>query len=104
MADKKVVKVVPDRILASSGLWGGQVGVVQGVTIHAPGEHRHWKGTTKEICFIRRDLYCVQVTTTFGSRFFGFERAWIGSDLRVHVSGYDAKFEEVQNWGDSDEK
>ena len=40
----------------------------------------------------------VEMVTPLGSRWWGFDRAWIGSDLRMHVDGYDARNEIVRGW------
>ncbi len=40
----------------------------------------------------------VELVTPVGSRWWGFERAWIGADLRMHVDGWDPRNEIVAGW------
>lgn len=52
---------------------------------------------------IRSDLYAVEVITESGTRWFGFERTWIGSDLRMHVGPVNPLDEVRSKWEPSDE-
>ena len=47
---------------------------------------------------VRRDANCIEVITEYGSRWFGCERAYINSELRMVVVGFPAKFEEMARW------
>lgn len=51
---------------------------------------------------IRADLTAVEVVTDAGSRWYGCARAWIGSDLEMHVEGFDPRFEEMAAWPKSE--
>lgn len=66
--------------------------VVARVTIHAPG--RHPPGLA-----IRPDLTAVVVTLANGrTRQFGFDAAWINSELRCVVRGFDSRDEVRRTW------
>jgi hypothetical protein len=84
-------KVVPDyvRTAANTVEW------VSFVFIHPPNTHPPESP-------IKRELTAVQVVTDSATRWYGFEEAWIGSDLRVHVKGFDPRFEEVAAWADAE--
>lgn len=56
---------------------------VLGVATYPPGQHP--MGAP-----IRADLTAVRVRTAHGVRWYGFESAWIGSSLRMCVSGFPA--------------
>lgn len=75
-------RIVPKAIMArwSSECKGG-FGVlpVVGVEAFPPGQH-------PQPSAIRPDVWLVQIhTAKGGSRCYGFNRAWIGGDLRMHV-------------------
>lgn len=56
---------------------GGRYAPVVRVTAHPPTDTAHGGP-------IRPDLTAVEVITSNGSRWLGADRAWIGSDLRMH--------------------
>ena len=67
-----VERLVPNEMLA-----GGRYQTVARAIAHPPNTHT---GP------IRRNLVAVEVVTIDGSRrWFGTDRAWIGSDLRMHI-------------------
>lgn len=43
-------------------------------------------------------MTALECVTSAGSRWYGCERAWINSELRMVVSGFDARFEEMGRW------
>lgn len=55
----------------------------------------HPKGTIK---VIKPEYVAVELKTRYGSRFYGFDSAYIGSDLKVHCCGYNPNFEELNTW------
>ena len=70
-------------------MWG--VVPVMGVRFHLAGSFG------KDVP-IRQDANCVELVTEYGSRWFGCERAYINSELRMVVVGFPAKFEEMARW------
>lgn len=83
-------RVIPDRILTEAPGGYAVLPVVRSVA-YPPG-------TAPKDAPISASLTVVEVRTAHGVRWFGFQRAWLGSDLRMHVDGYPAGFEEVAKW------
>ena len=77
----------PKKIMVLCGSGGIKTDVLQ-VVIHPKGA----------VPVIRPEYVPVELRTEYGSRFYGFENAYIGSDLRVHCSGYNPNFEELKAW------
>ena len=87
------VKIVPSMI---RNMEDGLRPVVR-VIAHPPGTH-------PEKCPLVKTCTAVQVVNDRGnSRWYGVEKAWIGSDLRFRISGFSPKFEELQKWEDGQE-
>lgn len=81
-------RIVPETIQT---LTHGVRPVVR-VVAHPPSAHRPG-------CPIKAELTAVQVIPDIGpSRWYGCDKAWIGSDLRMHVFGFDGRFSELRNW------
>lgn len=52
---------------------------------------------------IVRHLWTIECICENGAtRWFGFTRAWIGSDLRMHVTGINPRDEIVSRWEDGE--
>lgn len=49
-------------------------------------------------CPIVGSLTALECVTAAGSRWYGFERAWINSELRMVVSGFGARDEVRAKW------
>lgn len=59
---------------------------------HPPGNH-------PKNCAIRNDMTALEIKTPVGrSRWYGFERAFINSELRMVVIGFDARDEVRSKW------
>ncbi len=80
-------RLVPEVILCS-----GEYLPVQGIRAYPHGQH------PSRALLVTTVQTAVEVVTANGSRWFGFDRAWIGSDLRMHVDGYDARNEVIAGW------
>lgn len=78
----------PKTVLVLHGNGGIKTDVLQ-VVIHPKGS----------VSGIKPEYVPVELRTEYGSRFYGFENAYIGSDLKVHCSGYNPNFEELKTWG-----
>ncbi len=76
----------------------GVITPVTSVGSFPPGSH-----PTNGCCPIGKDYTAVEVGTKYGSRWFGFDKVWINSELRFVVQGFDSKFEEVSKWEKVDE-
>ena len=70
--DSRIERIVPKEILCL-----GSVRPVLSVLARVPGSH---PGSP-----IKDDLTAVEIVTEAGSRWLGTERAWIGTDLEMHV-------------------
>lgn len=73
-------KIVPQRIMARWAEAGGGFGLlpVLGVEAFPPGQH-------PQPSAIRPDVWLVRIRTSGMDRCYGFAKAWIGPDLRMHV-------------------
>ena len=74
-----------------------QFGISPVVNVHTfpPGQH-------PKDSAIKKDLTLVQLTAANGQkRNYGFHNAKIDSYLKMRVSGYDSRFEEIVNWEDA---
>ena len=49
-------------------------------------------------CPLRQDCTAVELVTRYGSRWYGCAKAWINSELRMVVQGFDSRFEEMNAW------
>lgn len=87
-------KWTPATILA---FHNGKAGIFPVDTVKAFPPNQH-----PAKCPIKDDMTAVQLISSCGpSRWYGFEKAWIDSHLRMRVSGYDPRFEEVSKWQDA---
>ncbi len=55
-------------------------------------------GTHPKGCIIRQDCTAVELVTDHGSRWFGFDKARINSELRMVVQGFDSRDEVRSKW------
>jgi len=69
-------KLVPHFVLIE-GPHGHDYYPVTQTIAHPPNTHPHSP--------IKNDHTAVEAVTNCGSRWFGTDRAWIGSDLRMHI-------------------
>jgi len=58
----------------------------------------HPAGQHPTNCPLIKDCVALELVTTAGSRWYGVERAWINSELRMVVKGFNARFEEMAAW------
>lgn len=75
---KKVMTIVGERIVVS-------------VIAHPKNNH-------PKDCPIVLDRVAIELITSEGSRWYGCERAYINSELRVIVEGFNPNNEEMANW------
>lgn len=47
---------------------------------------------------IKQEYTALELVTRYGSRWYGFERCWIGPDLRMHVAPINPRDEVVSKW------
>ena len=83
-------RYIPDRVMIVSPGFMGAVRV-HSARAHPPNAH-------PAECPIRADVTALELVTAYGSRWYGCERAWINSELRMCVSGFDERFEEMRAW------
>jgi hypothetical protein len=50
------------------------------------------------VCPLVEDCTAVELHTAAGSRWFGFDKAWIDSSLRMVVQGFDARDKVRRMW------
>ena len=55
-------------------------------------------GTHPDKCPIRADWPALELRTIHGSRWYGCQKAYINSELRMVVVGFPAGFEEMAAW------
>lgn len=67
------------------------VALATGWRIHQP--HKHPKG-----CPIIQGTTALEIITPHGKAWWGFEKAWINSELRIVVSGFPAHDEIRSKW------
>ena len=87
MDTKTPDKWAPNAVLI---LQRGIIPVTQTVA-YPPGNHPTG-------CPIKGSLVAVELRTDCGSRWYGFERAWIDSHLRMRCSGWNQRNELVASW------
>ena len=83
-------RLTPEAVLVVTGKTWRTLPVLRTIA-HPPGQH-------PEGCPLVATCTAVELVTEAGSRWWGFERAWIGSDLRMHVAGWDDRNEIVRGW------
>jgi len=79
-------RIVPKRLMTQHGMQ-----YVLRVIAEPGGKHTGGciqPNLTRVVCY----------TGDGSTRQFGFERAWIGADLEMHVQGFDSRFSEVNCW------
>ena len=86
----ETTKFAPERVMTLRGILP-----VSGWRSYPPGQH-------PALCPIVGDLTALEVCTAAGSRWYGVKRAWIGSDLRMRVQGFNPRFEGMMAWEDAD--
>ncbi len=63
---------------------------VLGYTGHPPGTH--------DASPIRNEYTALEIRTCHGSQWWGFDRVWINSELRMVVQGFDSRDEVRASW------
>lgn len=66
-------------------------GRVIGIASYPPDSH-------PANCPLVKDCVALELRSTKGSRWYGVEKAYINSELRMVVIGFSAGFEEMQKW------
>lgn len=80
-ATDMVVRYVPTQVMKR-----GITLPVTRMSVYSPGNHpKH--------CPLVSECAALEMVTSLGSRWFGFKRAWINSELRMVVQGCNPKFE-----------
>ena len=82
-------RYAPDRVLVLDGGRAYDCPVTRAIA-HPPGTH---PGSC-----IKAELTAVELQTAKGSRWYGFERAYINSELRLVVEGFDRRDEVRAKW------
>jgi hypothetical protein len=85
-------RYVPDTMLLFSRVTGNPVRTA------VTGSVFHPAGTAPKECAIRIDCNALEVRTAHGSRWYGCQKAYINSELRMVVVGFPAGFEEMAAW------
>ncbi len=90
-------RLTPEKVLiVTAGAKVHRWVPVHSTIAHPPGDH-------PDNCPLVKDCMAVEMKTKHGSRWWGFTKAWIGSDLRMHVDGLSTGCEEVQSWAKPEE-
>ncbi len=89
-----VTKLIPQELLFTAGTRNGQIRPVVKVEAFPPAEKRGMP--------IRSEYWAVKCTADNGDvRWFGFNNAFIGSDLRMHVEDVNPRDEVRMKWEDA---
>lgn len=71
---------------------------VSGVPMCVPVIGATFHPTAPEGSCIRKGTPCIELKTKYHSRFYGCQKGWINSELRMVVQGFNARFEEMAKW------
>jgi hypothetical protein len=82
----RVPRYAPDKVIIARAM---KLMPVTQAKFHPAGSH---KGP------IRSDMNALELVTDAGSRWYGCERAWINSELRMVVVGFDVRDEVRRTW------
>lgn len=82
----RIERYAPETVMT---VRGGMRPVLRWIA-HPPGERAG--------CPIAPEWTALECVTDAGSRWYGCERAWIGSDLRMHVVGFPERDEVRRKW------
>jgi hypothetical protein len=83
-------RYAPSRVLVSNGLGSFILPVLQYKT-YPPNAH-------PPKCPIKPDMTVLELVTCAGSGWYGVERAYINSELRMIIVGFDARDEVRSKW------
>src|SRR5206468_12138826 len=83
-------RYAPDKVMVVNGSRHGYAPVVA-YRAHPPNAHPIG-------CPLVSDCTALELITASGSRWYGCDRAWINSELRMAVQGFPARFEEIATW------
>lgn len=73
--------------------------VVRGlVNVPVSSYHTYLPGQHPKGCPLTDDCVALELRTAYGSRWWGVEKAWINSELRMVVSGFPARDELRSRW------
>jgi hypothetical protein len=86
----EIPRYAPSAVYIVRGARAGKFPVVRYVA-HPPGNH-------PPSCPIRKDLTVLECVTEHGSTWWGFDKVWINSELRMVVQGFDSRDEIRRNW------
>lgn len=84
-------RYAPTTVLVRVGKGGFCDAPVRQYVIHPPGTH-------PISCPLVSDCTALQLVTEHGSRWWGFEKAWISSELKMVVSGFPKNCEIRSAW------
>lgn len=85
MMTDRTPRYTPETVMTLKGIRP----VVRAIA-HPPGSH--------PASPIKNEMTAVELVTEAGSRWYGCERAWINSDLRMVVQGCDSRDEARMSW------
>ena len=88
--DDQTPRYAPETIWITTGLGFRELPVTRYIA-HNPGNHP--KG-----CPIKAELTALELQTWAGSRWFGFEKCWINSELKMIVQGFSSRDEVRMKW------
>lgn len=82
-------RYAPNTVIVARGCSAWTCPVIEHVA-HPPGTH--------PASCINDDMTALEMKTAEGSRWYGFERVYINSELRMVVVGFSARDEVRRNW------
>jgi hypothetical protein len=86
-----VPRYAPSHVLVTHGNFGAFNLPVHQYKVHLPNAH-------PAKCPIKPDMTVLELVTIAGSRWYGVERAYINSELRMVIAGFDSRDEVRSNW------
>lgn len=84
-------RYTPKTILTAKAGFGYSNYPVISVIAHPVGAH-------PAKCPLIEDCVALELISHYGSRWYGVKEAYINSELRMIVIGFNARFEEMQKW------
>lgn len=85
MEKDNIPRYVPDRVITLYGLE-----TVLRIQSYPPNTHPESP--------LIPDCTAIELTTQFGTRWYGVDSAWINSELRFVIKGFPSNFSELSKW------
>lgn len=86
----RIPRYAPSKVLFTNSMTALMLPVTRYI-VHPPNQH-------PAKCPIRAEMTALECQTGVGSRWFGCEHAYINSELRMVVVGFDARDEVRSKW------